>query len=96
MLRFEAFQRAIDNGQGGSRLLRREDERRMDADSRRVTHHDQAICETGFEELDAFLFGQQRLRLLVGRAIRVTRSSASVSRREHGRGRAAPDVAGNR
>ena len=50
---FKALECAIDNGQGGIRLLSGKNQRRMDADSRCVTHDDQTVGETGLKELNA-------------------------------------------
>ena len=55
VLCFKALESAVDNGQRGIRLLSRKNQRGMDADSRCVAHHDQALRETALEELDAFL-----------------------------------------
>src|ERR1043166_7968050 len=82
LFRFEALQGAFDNGESGVRLLGRKDERRMNADSRSVTHHDQAIGETALEERDAFLLRQHRRGLLIRHEIEPDQQSLSPNIRD--------------
>src|SRR5436190_8217410 len=78
-LDLKLFQHPVDDGQCGSRLLCRENERWMDPDSWGVTHHDQAFCQTAFEELNAFLFLEQRFGLLIGHEIESDQQSFSTN-----------------
>ena len=55
LFRFETLQYLGNNGQRGIRLFSRKNQRRMDANSRCVSHHNQAVGETALEELDALL-----------------------------------------
>ena len=65
LLAFELLEHAVDNRERGLRLFRGKNERRMNADARRVTHHDEPLGEATLEEFDATLFRQQRFRFPV-------------------------------
>src|SRR2546423_7993910 len=82
LLCFESFEDRVDDREGGIRLVRGEDERRMNTDARRVTHHDQPLRQATLEEFDAAFLRQQRFRFRVRDEIETDEQSFSTDVRE--------------